>query len=219
MATQYKVVDNAFNQKNYPDLVGQVLTVPPAYANVEVIKDLPPMGEIYRMQSNWIGESYGDTKLDDFVIKCLKAGYDKPEIIEGLGKYFRQSVEAAQGIFTRAVVKMKNLKPPKDTKEVKHRKASRNTWYKKAMKVEIGEKGLDNSWQAKFPADTKCCKCGGNARIGFVAQEEGDEKELVASLHSNEGGDGGKYWLHDACAVAIYFCENCLEPTAEYNQG
>lgn len=34
----YKVVDNEFNRKNYPDLIGQIPSSPPAYASVEVIE-------------------------------------------------------------------------------------------------------------------------------------------------------------------------------------
>jgi hypothetical protein len=30
---------------------------------------------------------------------------------------------------------------------------------------------------------------------------------------------GGGLWLHDCCAVAVYFCTRCLEATAEYTQG
>ena len=89
-------------------------------------------------------------------------------------------------------------------------------WYKIAMNIELGEKGLKNSWQREFPSTTECCRCGGESRIGFVAQED-DEKEYVCDLHKNEG-EGG-YWLHDACAVAVYFCKDCLETTALYNQG
>ena len=92
-------------------------------------------------------------------------------------------------------------------------------WYKTAINFSIGEDAMENSWQAPFPKKTKCEKCGGNARIAFGVQEESGEKKYVADLYSNEGGDGGKYWLHDACAVAVYFCEGCLEPTALYNQG
>lgn len=87
------------------------------------------------------------------------------------------------------------------------------------MKVEIA-KNVDAtrriSWQAAFPATTKCCKCGMHARLGFVAHEEHGEESYVSSLYSNEEG---KMWLHDACAVAVYFCEKCLGPTALYNQG
>ena len=89
-------------------------------------------------------------------------------------------------------------------------------WYKKAMHTEIGEDGDDNSWQEDFPEETECCQCGGNARMGFVSKEE-DEKEYVCDLYENEG-ENGKFWLNDACAVAIYFCEDCGEPTALYNQ-
>ena len=95
------------------------------------------------------------------------------------------------------------------------------------MKVTIGEKGLEWSWQKEFPETTKCCYCGGTSRIGFVAHEgmDKDDKpvfprdyiQFVCDLHKNKGE--GEFWLHDCCAVAVYFCRDCLEPTAIYNQG
>lgn len=89
------------------------------------------------------------------------------------------------------------------------------------MNVTIGRAGLCKSWEQAFPEETKCCRCPGMARIGFVAheriKEEVSGKELVADLHKNEG-EGG-HWLHDCCAVAVYFCKNCLNPTALYNQA
>ena len=93
------------------------------------------------------------------------------------------------------------------------------------FEVIIGEKGLSKSWQAEFPKITKCCKCKGEARIGFVVFESfkkgktPEEQEFVCNLHENKGGSGGDYWLHDCCAVAVYFCKKCLNPTALYNQG
>lgn len=90
------------------------------------------------------------------------------------------------------------------------------------MEVTLGKEGLKNSWQAEFPETTKCCKCRGIARIGFVAYEgvmdnSGIETSYVCNLHSNEGKGG--YWLHDCCAVAVYFCQDCLKTTALYNQA
>ena len=91
------------------------------------------------------------------------------------------------------------------------------------MKVTIGKEGLSKSWQAKFPEETECCRCKGIARIGLVIQEKKAAKPgklpqaFVCHLHQNEGKGG--YWLHDLCAVAVYFCKDCLEPTALYNQG
>lgn len=86
------------------------------------------------------------------------------------------------------------------------------------MKVTLGKKGLSQSWQAEFPEETECCRCKGVARIGFVASEETDPKEpVVCALHKNKGKGG--YWLHDLCAVAVYFCRECLETTALYNQA
>lgn len=89
------------------------------------------------------------------------------------------------------------------------------------MKVTIGEKGLECSWQKKFPKTTKCLRCGGTSRIGFVAHEGigkiADKGPRVYRLHSNKGK--GNFWPHDVCAVAIYFCRDCLEPMALYNQA
>jgi len=88
------------------------------------------------------------------------------------------------------------------------------------MKVTIGEAGLTKTWQTKFPKTTKCKSCDGEARIGFVAHEamdKDDKKPHICSLHPNEGE--GCHWLHDCCAVAVYFCRDCLNPTALYNQG
>jgi len=96
------------------------------------------------------------------------------------------------------------------------------------MKVTLGKKGLKYTWQTPFKEKTKCVHCGGVARIGFVAHEaldpveryperKGRELRYVVDIHSN--GGKGKYWLHDVCAVAVYFCQDCLQPTAEYNQA
>ena len=93
------------------------------------------------------------------------------------------------------------------------------------MEVTIGKEGLSKTWQTEFPEETKCCNCVGVARIGFIAHEGmsnqptvlGELPVYVCSLHPNEGK--GSYWLHDCCAVAVYFCKECLQPTALYNQG
>ncbi len=90
------------------------------------------------------------------------------------------------------------------------------------MKVTIGEKGLTKTWQDPFSKTTVCAYCGGESRIGFVAHEGLDREfellvESVGSLHDNRPVDS--FWLHDYCAVAVYFCKLCLKPTALYNQG
>ena len=86
------------------------------------------------------------------------------------------------------------------------------------MKITLGKEGLKDTFQDDFPEEIHCCKCDGTARIGFVGIEEGGlGLPIIANLHPNEGKGG--YWLHDCCVVAVYFCRNCLEPTALYNQA
>jgi len=85
------------------------------------------------------------------------------------------------------------------------------------MKIFIGKKGLNATFQKPFPETTECCQCDGESRIGFVAFEDSETtKQCIASLHPNEQGN---MWLHGACAVAVYFCRECLGTTALYNQG
>ena len=83
------------------------------------------------------------------------------------------------------------------------------------MRVILGEEGVEKTHQEKFPTETKCCRCEGISRIAFVAHETGqDQGPYVCQFKPNDDG----LWIHDCCVVAIYFCKNCLEPTALYNQ-
>lgn len=95
------------------------------------------------------------------------------------------------------------------------------------MKTTLGKEGLGKTWQESFPETTECHQCDGEARIAFVAHEtiddedraprlEGDPPARVRDLHANEDNS---LWLHDSCCVAVYFCQECLEPTALYNQA
>ena len=90
------------------------------------------------------------------------------------------------------------------------------------MKIYIGEKGLDKTWQDQFPKTIECHKCKGEARIMFVGIENypTDKGNFICDLHDNTGAEkNGKLWLHDACAVAVYLCEKCFEPNALINQA
>ena len=89
---------------------------------------------------------------------------------------------------------------------------------KKAMKVDMGDKGLDKTFQKEFEKETKCVHCGGTARLAFVAHEKDNKGNYLCELYKNDP-DGTGYWLHDACAVAVYLCKDCLEPTAKLNQA
>jgi hypothetical protein len=91
------------------------------------------------------------------------------------------------------------------------------------FEVIIGKEGLTRSWQKDFPETTECVHCHGESRIGFVvfesqSKDAQEHEQFVYSLHSNDPKGEG-YWLHDRCAVAVYFCKKCLNTTALYNQG
>ena len=84
------------------------------------------------------------------------------------------------------------------------------------MKTFLGETGLKATWQKPHKKVVKCHKCGGKARIMFVAFEE-NEEDYVCQLHKNEAEVG--YWPHDAIACAVYLCKDCFEPVAIINQA
>jgi hypothetical protein len=86
-----------------------------------------------------------------------------------------------------------------------------------AAKVYLGEEGLKRTWQEPFTKTEKCVHCKGEARIAFVMCESGEGK-CVWELHENDPDHKG-YWVHDACAVAVYFCKDCFKVTAIKNQG
>jgi hypothetical protein len=86
------------------------------------------------------------------------------------------------------------------------------------MQLTMGKAGLGASWQDDFEETVVCEYCGGIARIAFVAHEglgEGDFHNFLCDMCPEDGG----LWVHDCCAVAVYFCAGCLEPTAVMNQG
>ena len=85
------------------------------------------------------------------------------------------------------------------------------------MKIYLGEKGLEETWQEPFKKNVKCKYCGAKARIAFVVAEDGTEKKHLCDIH--EQLKDNKLWLHDVSACAVYLCEKCLEATAEINQA
>lgn len=90
--------------------------------------------------------------------------------------------------------------------------------------VTIGDQGRLESWQEPFPPTTECVHCQGEARFAFTAFEDrnrpgvGHWQNFVKDMHKNDP-DGKGFWLHDCCAVAVYFCKVCGKPTALYNQA
>jgi hypothetical protein len=66
----YYVIDNDFNQKNYPDLVGKTFETPPSYAQVKVVKQ----GEMEESSSNSLINKRGTNAKPN--ASYLKEGMD-----------------------------------------------------------------------------------------------------------------------------------------------
>jgi hypothetical protein len=90
-----------------------------------------------------------------------------------------------------------------------------------AMEITKGLDALKYSWQKDFQEVTPCCRCGGVARIAFVAHEglTSVDHDLLPLYKMRPNNVPGDMWVHDRVAVAVYFCSNCLETTALYNQA
>ena len=96
------------------------------------------------------------------------------------------------------------------------------------MKVYLAFQGKNEpdirnlSWQEEFPKTVKCVQknCKGECRLGFIAYEagrKGTKEKFLCEIYENMKDN--KLWPHDCVAVAVYFCEKCLEVTALYNQA
>lgn len=62
------------------------------------------MKDIFGVQSKSLMDPSSSTLSEDFVIKCLREGYERDEIIKGISEFYRQSFEVAEEIFERAVL-------------------------------------------------------------------------------------------------------------------
>ena len=91
-----------------------------------------------------------------------------------------------------------------------------------ASEITLGEAGTEKSWQAAFPAHTKCQHCGSDRCFLIVNYYEGHgSKEFLCKMHHNDASDphGEGYWPHDAVAIAVYFCRDCAECSTLWNQA
>ena len=90
------------------------------------------------------------------------------------------------------------------------------------MIVELGDRGLENSYQAPFPDHVECVHCSGSALpVVSLMEEKGPEGDSICKLPHPVTATGkyASYWPHDLVAFAIYLCPKCLKPTALFNQG
>lgn len=83
------------------------------------------------------------------------------------------------------------------------------------MIVKKGKQGLNLSHQNAFLATT-ICDCGGEGRIALVCYEGENEEFYLCGLYKNQPH---AMWPHDAIAIAIYFCKECMKPITLCNEA
>jgi len=76
------------------------------------------------------------------------------------------------------------------------------------------ERALEkNTYQTPFPKTVKCKYCSKKAIPMLLI----DDDEGLISSQGEFVGPG--VWAHDRMAIALYFCQNCGEITALWNQA
>lgn len=211
-------------------LPGGIRVVPRSVWNKEQgIGDLPSIGfaDLTPLTMTAPGPEQSQEFIDVLKAKLGQAGKKKfKELKHGLtrdGKHYGVGISEDKDCFfahTHRARSKSYESVDKIPKNVLRFIDSTGARHARAMQVFLGNKGLGQSWQKEFPAESRCCRCGAPARIAFVAREmPGEKGPGIADLHErNRDGNGG-LWLHDAGAFAVYLCTECLEPTAKYNQA
>ena len=69
-------------------------------------EDRPTLENIWRGQEKIWMDDEAETMLDDFIIKAIRAGYKKDEIVQGLEEFYRQAPESGSDIFDRLVKRL-----------------------------------------------------------------------------------------------------------------
>jgi len=82
------------------------------------------------------------------------------------------------------------------------------------MRVIKGKEGCQHSWQDEFNT-TISCGCGSVGHIAFVAIEEEESDGYISQNCPKDA----KLWPHDAIAVAVYICKNCMKTISVMNQA
>jgi len=106
---QYKIIDDEFNQKVFPKLIGQITTFPPAFAHVELVKkERLSFEDIYK-------QALKSTKpIKKFVSLCLKDNYLEKEIIQKIGELYNKNTEESMDAFREVILEMVRIKGDQD---------------------------------------------------------------------------------------------------------
>jgi hypothetical protein len=83
------------------------------------------------------------------------------------------------------------------------------------MQVYVGDNSIGITYQNTFETSIKC-DCGGSAHIACVVDDDQGE---ISKLREVNGFNEEELWIHDSCAIAVYFCKRCMSCITLYNQA
>jgi len=86
------------------------------------------------------------------------------------------------------------------------------------MDITLGQESIHKTHQNSFRKEIFCSRCSGTSRIAFVAHE-GIDSNPSYSISEYYNNEPNSMWVHDYVAVAVYFCTECLNADAKFNQA
>lgn len=184
MSVRYLVVDSEWNKNNSPDLIGKIFDEPPSYTAVKQIKDKIPIADIFRMQSHFSLEPTAETSIDDFVIKCVREGYEKDEVVEGIREFYRQAPEVGNNIFDRAVMNFMGI--GRKMKMFNLKNAQKVDWWEKRQKeLDDKQREIQETFKNKKPLQEKMIP-------GQTPYTDDERKKLHKMVGDAAEGDPGE---------------------------
>jgi hypothetical protein len=106
-ATQqkYRITDNEHNRKLYPKFINQIMTNPPSFARVELVKE-----EYKTFQDIYDQSLQNPNPIQKFIVLSLRENYKEKEIIQKISELYNKNIEESMSIFKEVILKLAHIK-------------------------------------------------------------------------------------------------------------
>jgi len=106
---KYRIIDDEYNRKIFPDLINQIFTSPPNFIHVELVKEeRKTFQELYEKSVKNINP------MQKFVTLALKENYTEKEIIQRISELYNKNIEESLAVFREIILKLAGIKGDKD---------------------------------------------------------------------------------------------------------